>query len=96
MITYHSIVFMQGEEADEPLRLLDEQGRVAVAAYLAQWDYGRENEHSPQKDPPWGSLDNFALVRVPHAGVYWLTWNTKLQYIGLVRTTRERKENVKL
>ena len=37
-----SVVFLQGEEADRPLRILGELGHVDAVDFLAQWDYGDE------------------------------------------------------
>ena len=43
MQKFQEIVFIQGEEAEEPLNLLDNEGESAALQYLAQWDYG-END----------------------------------------------------
>jgi hypothetical protein len=42
---YYEIVFMQGEEAEEPLKILEDKGESAAIEYLKDWDYGKENEH---------------------------------------------------
>lgn len=39
-----SIVFQQGDDADEALAIVDEHGPDAAIEYLAQWDYGEETE----------------------------------------------------
>lgn len=83
MMIYHSIVFMQGDEATEPLEILDNKGAKAAIDYLAQWDYGTEMEHSPVTEPPWGDSDH-----TEKRGSYVLSYNTHLGYIGLVRTAR--------
>jgi hypothetical protein len=36
------VVFLQGEEADRPFRILGELGHVDAVDFLAQWDYGDE------------------------------------------------------
>lgn len=43
MQKFQEIVFIQGEEAEEPLNILDSEGESAALQYLAQWDYG-END----------------------------------------------------
>lgn len=85
---YHEIVFMQGEDATEPLRLLDDEGADEAIKYLAQWDYGGENEHSPKTERPWGDADRVYHTPAPDGQTYFLTWNTGLGYIGLVRGKR--------
>lgn len=97
MNAFHSIVFLDGDEAEEPLRILEEDGVASAALYLSAWDYGGDSEHSPSELPPWGSSDSVSgFLQVPGAGRYILSWNKRLGYIGLVRRTRERKEDVKL
>lgn len=76
---YAQIVFMQNsQDADEPLRILDEQGVQAAIDYLAQWDNGDRDEVRDR--PSAGSRDNTKRV-----GEYLLTWNWGLGYIGLER-----------
>ena len=41
-----NVVFLQGDEADRPLRILGELGHVDAVDYLAQWDYGDETTHA--------------------------------------------------
>jgi hypothetical protein len=79
MRTYTRIVFMQGEDADEPLRILDEQGEGAAVEYLAQWDYGDAGEEfdepsSGEDDDVYETDDGFRL-----------SYNTRIGYIGLER-----------
>lgn len=82
---YHDIVFMQGDDATEPLQILDERGEDAAMEYLAQWDYGGENEHSPSTSKPWGSSDHVVQTELGNGDIYYLTYNTRYGYIGLVR-----------
>lgn len=79
-ILYHNIVFFQGEEADEPLQILDEKGVNKCLDFLAQWDYGSEMEHSPEEIPPWGTSDYVIKKKE-----YIICYNLRLGYIGLVR-----------
>jgi hypothetical protein len=70
------VVFIQGEEAEEPLKILDDEGVEAAADYLAQWDNG-EGEFI---DFPAGSDDD-----VEEIGEYIVVWNDRLSYIGIVK-----------
>jgi hypothetical protein len=83
MKIYHNIVFMQGDDAAEALQILDDKGERAALNHLAQWDYGTENEHSPETEEPWGSSDS-----TYKNGAYIMSYNTRLGYIGLTRTQR--------
>jgi hypothetical protein len=76
MRKYQRIVFMQGEEADEALKILDEQGEDAAVEHLAQWDYG---EGEVMDEPSSGDSDD---VHETDDG-YRLSYNTRLGYIGL-------------
>ncbi|MFV0460449.1 MAG: hypothetical protein ACK5MT_16940 [Actinomycetales bacterium] len=44
------MVFLQGDEADRPLRILGELGHVDAVEYLAQWDYGQETTQAALKN----------------------------------------------
>ena len=78
---WHSIVFIQGDEADEPLGILSDNGEEAAIEYLAQWDYGDET----QSATGYGSPDDCAGTHdtVYIVGNYALTYNLGLGYIGL-------------
>ena len=76
---YFEIVFLQGDEAREPLDLLDREGAAAAMSYLTQWDFGGESEHSP-RTRPWGTSDHTF-----RDGDYVMSYNTRLGYIGLCR-----------
>ncbi len=79
-MTWATIVFIQGEEADLPLSLIDSDGPMAAVEYLSQWDYGERDD--VRKEPPWGPHDN--LHRIVDAGYETvLAWNAPLSYIGL-------------
>jgi hypothetical protein len=79
---YYEIVFMQGEEADEPLKILEDKGEAKVIDYLSDWDYGAEMEHT-KIEAPWGPDDDTF-----EKDDYILSYNTKLGYIGLVRKAK--------
>jgi hypothetical protein len=87
-VEYHSIVFMQGDDAKEALNIFNENGTKAAIKHLSQWDYGHDNEHSPYDKPPWGSND-----RIFKDGSYVLVVNQKIGYIGLVRVESVNEED---
>jgi hypothetical protein len=81
-----SVVFLQGDEADEVLDLIDAQGTDAAIEYLTGYDYGDEtveaaiaNGHVYDK-PQAGALDRTAT-----RDVYTLTYSTFLGHVGLYR-----------
>lgn len=81
-----SVVFLQGDEADRPLRILGEMGHVDAVDYLAQWDYGDETtdaamENGHVYDEPGEGTDD----RVMHSGDYALVVNAQLGYVSLLR-----------
>jgi len=74
---YERVVFLQGDEAEEPLSILDEKGPEAAINYLKQWhNYG---EHEGSNELSNGSSDNI----FKQDDGYILIWNTRLGYIGL-------------
>jgi hypothetical protein len=80
--TYQRVVFMQGEEAEEPLRILDEGGVGAALDHLCEWWDGSEDGETSDT-PASGTEDD-----VHRAGEWRLTWNTSLGYIGLERVQK--------
>lgn len=78
---YQTIVFQQGEDADEALGILD-QGRDPQAAirHLAQWDYGDAGETRSELG---AGTDDDTYEWMLNGESYVLTYNTRLGYIGL-------------
>lgn len=76
MAKYQRIVFLQGEEADEALAILDNDGTEAAMDYLAQWDYGDAGE---EFDEPSSGSDDDVYEDEHHR----MSWNSRLGYIGL-------------
>ena len=73
---YERIVFLQNEEADEALRILDEKGEEKAIDYLCQWDCGDGGDI--EEGSSAGPYDHTAsLAR------YELNYDTRLGYIGL-------------
>jgi len=73
---FEDVVFMQGEEADEPLDILRNQGKDAAMEYLMQWhDSGN---HMGSAELGHGSSD-----QTFEKDGYTMAWNIPLNYIGL-------------
>jgi hypothetical protein len=83
---YERIVFLQGEEADEPLDLIDTQGAYVAMEYLAQWDCGDGGDIHDR--PSAGSADWTQTIEIP-GQTYIVTWNHGVGYIGLEREVRD-------
>jgi hypothetical protein len=80
------VVFLQGEEADRPLRILGELGHVDAVDFLAQWDYGDETTQAALEngyvydEPGEGTNDRVAI-----SGDYALVVNPHVGYVSLLR-----------
>ncbi|GAA3040035.1 hypothetical protein [Microbacterium dextranolyticum] len=88
-----TVVFLQGEEADRPLRLLGELGHVDAVDYLAQWDYGDETtqaalENGYVYDEPGAGTND----QVVTSGDYALVINPHVGYVSLLRRTEPAPE----
>ena len=85
-----SVVFLQGEGADRPLRILGELRHVDAVDYLAQWDYGDETTRAALEngcvydEPGQGTNDRVAL-----SGDYALVVNPHVGYVSLLRRYTE-------
>ena len=78
MSRYERIAFTDGDDADEPLQILDDLGVAAAIDYLAEWhDPG---EHETSDELGHGTDDNHYFDE--NSG-YHLSWNSRLGYIGL-------------
>ncbi len=81
-----SVVFLQGEEAEAVLEIIDRQGTDAAVEYLAGWDMADETEEDALENgyvydaPPQSPNDRLAT-----RDVYALTYNPDLGYVGLTR-----------
>lgn len=75
---FENVVFCQGDDAEEPMRILDEHGEDAAVEYLAQWHYPGEHE-TRHGDCGAGSAD---WTYETDDG-YILAYNLHLGYIGL-------------
>lgn len=77
-ITFENIVFMQGDDAREPLRLLNHESERAALDYLLQWDTSEGKEVT--SGAPWGERDHAWGM-----GDLIVSYNSCLGYIGLCR-----------
>lgn len=81
-----SVVFLQGEEADDVLELIDRGGPDAGIEHLTGFDYGDETADAALEngyvydEPPTGPLD-----RVVTEGDYTLTYNPAMGHVSLLR-----------
>lgn len=81
-----NVVFLQGDEAARPLRILGELGHVDAVDYLAQWDYGDETTQAALEngyvydEPGEGTNDQVAI-----SGDYALVINPHIGYVSLLR-----------
>ena len=73
---YEDVVFLQGEEADEALEILNNQGEDAAMDYLTQWHF--PGEHMGSSELNHGSSDN-----TYERDGYIMSYNIPLNYIGL-------------
>lgn len=83
---YVNIVFLQGEEADEVLDIIQRAGTDAGIEHLAGYDYGAETVDAALEngyiyaEPPVAQLDRTGT----HEG-YTMVYNPFLSYVGLYR-----------
>lgn len=84
---YEQIVFMQGQEADEVMDILNNDGEDAAMDYLKQWHY--PGEHDGRNDIGAGTQD-----KIFKKDGYIMNWNPYLPYIGLVYDTQYEVEPV--
>ena len=54
-LTYYSIVFLQEEDYNEYVSIINESGDPME--YLMKWYMGDESKHTPEGQPLWGSRD---------------------------------------
>jgi hypothetical protein len=77
---YEDVVFLQGEEADQYLKMIEEQGAEETIRVLAS-NFYHPGEHGKQNGNPAGSSDK---TFTSQDGKFILSWNERLGYVGLV------------
>jgi hypothetical protein len=81
-----TVVFLQGQEADQVLDIIQARGVDAATEHLAQWDYGEETDSAAIANGdirdaiPAGVLD-----RTTDSGPYTLTYNPFMGHVALHR-----------
>ncbi|WP_070158693.1 hypothetical protein [Nesterenkonia sp. PF2B19] len=82
-----SVAFLQGEEADRVLDLIDRDGPDSAIEHLKSWDYGEETTDAAMENgyvyddqPPASGTDRTAT-----SGEYAVTYNHALGHVGLYR-----------
>ena len=78
MKKYLNIIFLQGEDAEEVLEIIRDQGESAAMNYLKEWDMGDSCDES--ETHPAGRSDS-SFIR----GNYIMNYNDSLSYVGLCR-----------
>ena len=87
------IVFLQGQDADEVLAIIDRDGTDAAIEHLAGFDMGEETTQAALINGyvydtiPTGPLDHTTT-----AGVYTLTYNHDHGHVSLLRAHPETRE----
>lgn len=81
-----SVVFLQGQEADEVLDRIDTDGALAGLNHLKSWDYGDETTSAAMENgyvydaPPSGPLE-----REVRDGDYHLAYSHSFEHVALYR-----------
>lgn len=83
-----SVIFLQGEEADELLDLIGHSGPAAAIEYLQQWDFGDETVGA-------ALMNGYVYDRIPAGSTdrtieeldspYALTFSAPFGYVSLLR-----------
>lgn len=87
------IVFLQGQDSDEVLAIIDRDGTDAAIEHLTGFDMGEETTQAAlvngyvYDEPPTGPLDRMAT-----RGEYTLTYNHDHGHVSLLRTHPETRE----
>ncbi|KXC07020.1 hypothetical protein MhomT_03195 [Microbacterium hominis] len=91
-----SVVFLQGDEADRVLDMIDRSGPQRVIRHLSQWDFGDETRDS-------ALVNGYVYNEVPQSptdgvvhddnAVYALTYNRQFGYVSLLRTFTPQAED---
>jgi hypothetical protein len=88
-----TVVFLQGQEADQVLDIIQARGVDAATEHLAQWDYGEETDSAAIANGdirdaiPAGVLD-----RTADSGPYTLTYNPFMGHVALHRHPHTSEE----
>lgn len=88
------IVFLQGEEADRVLDLINAKGVEAGIDHLSQWDYGAETTDAAMVNGDvYDSAPVYAGDRQAETGDYAMTYNPQAGHVSLYRRHMIRAED---
>lgn len=73
---YEDVVFLQGDEAEQPLQILHDEGQDAAMEYLKSWHMAGEHMGNDQ-------LSHGAGDQTYEKDGYIMSWNSHIGYIGL-------------
>lgn len=90
---WQDIAFVQGDEAQEVLDIIEDQGPEAALDHLADMGYmDLEGSGEPMYDQPWGEEDE--VYHDEGTGLS-LSWNPRLGYWGLARKIAGEQESAR-
>ena len=90
-----SVVFLQGDEADAVLSMIDLRGAIAAIQHLQQWDYGDETIDAALTNGyvydriPAGRTDR---IIEDDGSPYALTYSKQFGYVSLLRRYPDEPE----
>ena len=88
------IVFLQGQDADEVLAIIDRDGADAAIEHLAGFDMGEETTQAALVNGyVYGTIPTGPLDRTVTHGIYTLTYNHDHGHVSLLRTHPEPRES---
>ena len=88
-----SVVFLQGQDADEVLTIIDRDGTDAAIEHLAGFDMGEETTQAALFNSyVYDTLPTGPLDHTTTAGVYTLTYNQDHGHVSLLRAHPETRE----
>lgn len=85
--SYEDVVFMQGEDAEDALSILETQGEDAALNYLKQW-------HEPGSHMGSSELGHGSGDETYEKDGYIMSWNSRMGYIGLQYDLSHMNENI--
>ena len=89
-----SVVFLQGQDADEVLAIIDRDGTDAAIEHLAGFDMGEETTQAALVNGyVYDTIPTGPLDRTTTNGEYTLTYNHDHGHVSLLRRQPESKES---
>lgn len=81
-----TVVFLQGQEADEVLDMIDAHGVEAAVKHLSNWDYGEETTGAAiANDDVHDAIPVGVLDKTAESGMYTLVFNPFMGHVALYR-----------